>query len=81
MSLVPREQETLSAIESQFHATDPRFAAMFRLLASVGPRMPGPLWVLVSVRVARRGLPSVIVELAAVVTLLTTCAVVAALLA
>jgi hypothetical protein len=81
MSLVPREQETLTAIENRFHLTDPRFAAMFRLLGSVGPRTPGPLWVFLSVRVARRGVVRVITELATIVTLLTACAVAAALLA
>jgi Protein of unknown function (DUF3040) len=81
MSLAPRERETLAAIENQLRASDARFAAMFRLFENQDPRLQRPAWVAVSVWVARRGLANVIVLLAAVVTLLVTCAVVAALLA
>jgi hypothetical protein len=81
MSLAPRERETLAAIENQVHATDPRFAAMFRLLGKLGPRGQGPRWVFLSVWIARPGVIRATILLATIVMLLIACAVAGALLA
>ncbi|HEY7260178.1 MAG TPA: DUF3040 domain-containing protein [Trebonia sp.] len=81
MSLVPREQERLTAIENQLRATDPRFAAMFRMLSDLSRRRKAPVWVSMSVLVARRGRADVIILLATIVTLIGTLAAVAAVLA
>jgi hypothetical protein len=81
MSLAPREQETLAAIENQVLATDPRFATMFRVLDALGPRSEGPLWVFLSVWVARRGKLAATVLLAVVVMVLTAAAAAGVILA
>lgn len=81
MGLAPRERETLTAIEDGFRATDPRFAAMFLMLGNLGRRGKGRLRTSASVWAARRGAVNVIMLLLTVLTLLTTCAVAAALLA
>ena len=80
MSLAPREQETLAAIENQLRANAPRLEAMFRAFER-DPRGQRQLWVSVSLCVARRGPGSVLILLAVIVTLLATCAVAIALLA
>jgi len=81
MSLAPREQEALTAIENQVRATDPRFAAMFRVLEALGPRSEGYLWVLLSVWVARHGKLVATVLLALVVMVLTAAAAAGVILA
>lgn len=81
MSLAPREQEALAAIENEFRATDPRFAVTFEVFDNRGLRGKGRLCVFLSVWVARRGSANVIILLVTIVTLLTACAVAVALLA
>lgn len=81
MSLAPREQERLTAIENQLRATDPRFAAMFRTLGGLSHRRRAPVWVSMSVWVARRGGTNVIILLATIVTLVGMCAAAVAVLA
>lgn len=71
MSLVPREQETLAAIENRLRATDPRFAAMFRLLDTLGPRSQGTAWVFGSVWLARHGTVAAIGLLTSAIMVLT----------
>ncbi|MBO0817245.1 MAG: DUF3040 domain-containing protein [Actinobacteria bacterium] len=81
MSLAPREQERLTAIENQLRTTDPRFAAMFRMLGGDSHRRKAPVWVSMSVWMGRRGRASVIVVLATIVTLIAAFAAAAAVLA
>lgn len=81
MSLAPREQERLTAIENQIRASDPRFAAMFRLLDNASRRGHRRPLVFLSVRLARRGIANVIILVATVVTLIGTGAAAVAILA
>lgn len=81
MSLAPREQEELTAIESELRATDPRFAVMFGVFDNRDVRGQGRLSVFLSVWVARRGLANAIIALATIMMPLTTCAAAIALLA
>lgn len=81
MSLAPREQERLTAIENQLRATDPRFAAMFRMLGDLSRRRKAPCWVSMSVWMGRRGRANVIILLATIVTLIAAFAAGAAVLA
>lgn len=81
MSLAPREQETLAAIENALRANAPGLEAMFRVFGSRDPRSRRQLWMSLSLCVARRGPGNVVILLVTIVTLLATCAVAVALLA
>lgn len=81
MGLAPRERETLAAIENQLRTSDPRFATMFQLFDNLGPRSQGHLWVFLSVWLARYGMSRALMLLAAIATLVTTCAVAGVVLA
>ena len=82
MSLAPREQGKLAAIENALRAKDPRLEAMFRAWDKRDPG-DGPQLRRMSLSpcAARRGRGAAIIVLATIVVLLTTCAVAIALLA
>ena len=79
MSLAPREQETLAAIENRLGATDPRFAAVFRLLGD--PHSHRCLCVFLSVWVARHGKMAAFAVLTFIVAVCTGSAIAGLLLA
>lgn len=81
MSLAPREQQTLTAIETQLQLTDPRFADMFRVFDKHGSRSQRHLPVFLAMWLARNGWAAAIMLLATVATLFSTIAVAAAVLA
>jgi hypothetical protein len=81
MTLAPQEREKLAAIETQFRATDPRFATMFQLLDKLGRHAKGAHLVFLSVWLARTGWAAALVLLATTATLIAAPVVVAALLA
>lgn len=81
MTFAPREREQLAAIENQFRATDPRFAAMFQLLDRLGRHAKGSHLVFVSVWLARYGRAAAFVLLAVIALLIAAPVIVAALLA
>ena len=81
MSLVPREQETLTAIENRFRITDPQFAAMFTPLGSPALSRQGSLRVFLAVWVGRYGKPAAFALLAFILVVCTGSAIAGLLLA
>lgn len=85
MALAPREREKLAAIETRFNVTDPGFAAMFRLLGSLGRHRSryrkGHQGAFLSVWLARYGWGAAIMLLGTIAMLLAVCAAAAAVLA